>query len=254
MVIEVKKASELRVGENFQAKVLIYGPTGTCKTWALRTIPRPAFVIDSDQGELINRGVEGLEYVDIAPDMTLKGGIPSAWDKVKEATRKFIETKDQYKSVCLDSFTTIADAALAKIMFLNQHQITGKTKDEVGVTLPDLNMEKQFAQNLLMELLGTGKHMFCICHETIIKQDISGQIFRLPAARGQLQEKIAIWFDEVYNSRLRMDKEGKYRPMWLVRTDGVYVAKSRLCNSADMDSEQPADCLAYAKLCGVEIK
>lgn len=252
MTIEVKKTSEIKLGETYQAKVMAYGTTGTWKTGAGRTFPKPIFVIDTDQGELTNRGIEGIEYVEIAPDQLVAGTIPQAWNKVQEAKKYFLEHRVEYRTIMIDSLTTIADAALAHLMFINRHQITGR-KDDQGASLPDLNMEKQLVINFLMELLGTGKHLYCICHEEITKNEFTGIVMRMPAARGQLQGKISIWFDEVVNSRMHTEKDGKVKPYWLVRGDSVYVAKTRLGNRDDIEAEQPANFIEYAKKCGVAL-
>jgi hypothetical protein len=253
-MIEVKKASELVVGENYQAKILVYSDGGTGGTWAIRTLPKPIFVIDTDQGLLTNRGVEGIEYVEIQPDLIEKGSMPQAWDKVKEAMNFFIKEKDKYKTLAWDSLTTIADAALAWLMFINQHQITGR-KDDQGASLPDLNMEKQLVVNQLMKAIGTGKHFYCRCHQEIVKNELGIQMI-MPAARGQLQGKIGKWFDEVYYSMLRADpKDGnKIKGYWKVKSDSaMYVCKTRLGNKEEIEAEQPANFIEYAKKCGVSL-
>jgi hypothetical protein len=254
MTIEVKKTSELSVGENYQAKVLIYGPAKTGKTWSIRSFPKPIFIIDTDQGQLTNRGIEGIDYVEIPPDRLEKGTVPKSWQLLAEAMKHFEDNKEKYKTLVWDSLTTIADSALAWLMFLNGHQITGR-KDDAGATLPDLNMEKQKVTDQLMRAIGLGKHFVCICHEEIVKNELTGIVARLPAARGQLQGKIGKWFDEIYYPTLKMDKDGKVRGFWKVKSDSpMYVCGSRLGNKEDIDMEQPADFRAYARICGVIIE
>jgi len=252
--IEIKKALELKVGENYQAKVLIYADSGTGKTWSIRTFPKPIFVIDTDGGELTNRGIEGIDYVDINPDRIVKGTLPKAWERFDKAMEYFIEHKEEYRTLVWDSLTTIADAALAYLMWLNRHQITGN-KDDKGVSLPDLNMEKQVTIDRLMWAVGTGKHFVCICHEEIVKNELTGIVARMPFARGQLQGKIGKWFDEIYYARLKQDKDGKVRGYWLVKSDSpMYISKTRLGNTEEIEIEQPADFIKYAEKCGVELK
>lgn len=253
MVIEVKQTVNLIVGKNYQARGLLYGPTGVFKTGSIRTMPKPAFVIDTDQGQLTNRGLEGIDYVEIAPDKIEQGTFPIGWGQFKEAMAYFKNNKDKYKTLVWDSLTTVMDLALAYLMHLNRHQITGK-KDDQGASLPDLNMEKQLITSQLMEAIGMGKHFFCICHEEVTKHELTGVVARMPVARGQLQGKIGVWFDECFHCRMKMDKDGKIRPYWLVKSDTpMYICKTRLGNSIDIEPEQPADFLRYAKLCGVDI-
>jgi len=250
--IEVKKASEINLEKGYQFKCCIYGPTGTRKTWALRTLPKPILVVDADQGELVNRGVEGIDYIEIPPDRLEKGTIPQGWDKVKKANEYFI-SHPEYIVLVWDTLTTIADLCMAHIAFLNAHQIRGG-KDE-GITLPDYNKEKMLVQNELMKVLGTGRHLVVICHEDVTKSELTGQIWRVPYARGQLQDKFPLWFDEVYNAREKQDsKDGKWRAMWLVKNDGTYYAKSRLYNNEKIPIEVEANFVEYAKTCGVELK
>ncbi len=252
--IEVKKASEIKLGENYNARVLIYGDSGTGKTWSIRTFPKPIFVIDTDQGILTNRGIEGIDFAEIPPDRIAKGTIPEAWKKFEKTMDYFFAHKEEYKTLVWDSLTTIADAALAHLMWMNRHQITG-SKDDQGASLPDYNMEKQFATDQLMRAIGSGKHFVCICHAEIVKNELLGIVARLPAARGQLQGKIGKWFAEIYYPRLKVDKDGKMRGYWLTKSDSpMYVCKTRLGNSEEIEAEQKADFIAYARLCGVELK
>jgi hypothetical protein len=252
--IEIKKASEIKLGENYQARVLIYGDSGTGKTWSIRTFPKPIFVIDTDQGILTNRDIEGIDFVEIPPDRIAKGTFPEAWRKFEKVMDHFFAHKDEYKTLVWDSLTTIADAALAHLMHLNRHQITG-SKDDQGASLPDYNMEKQFATDQLMRAIGSGKHFVCICHEEIVKNELLGVVARLPAARGQLQGKIGKWFAEIYHPRLKVDKDGKMRGYWMVKSDSpMYVCKTRLGNKEEIEAEQLADFSGYAKKCGVELK
>ena len=252
--IEIKKASEIVIGDNYQARVLIYGDSGTGKTWSIRTFPKPIYVIDTDLGISTNRGIEGIEFVEIPPDRLAKGTFPEAWRKFEKAMDYFFVHKDEYKTLVWDSLTTIADAALAYLMHMNRHQITG-AKDDQGASLPDLNMEKQFATDQLMRAIGAGKHFVCICHEEIIKNEMTGIVAKLPAARGQLKGKIGKWFAEIYYPKLKMDKDGKIRGYWMVKSDSpMYVCKTRLGNSEDIDAEQLADFIKYAQKCEVELK
>jgi hypothetical protein len=247
MVNEInQKTNEEQIREDFLESIRYYEEK-------VRTLPKPIFVIDTDQGQLTNRGIEGIDYVEIAPDKIEQGAVPVGWQQFKEGMAYFKANREKYKTLVWDSLTTLMDAALAYLMFLNRHQITGK-KDDAGATLPDLNMEKQLVTSQLMEALGMGKHFFCICHEEVVKHELTGIVARMPVARGQLQGKIGVYFDEVYHCRMKMDKEGKIRPFWLVKSDSpLYTYKTRLGNSAEVEPEQQADFLAYAKKCGVSL-
>ncbi len=167
----------------------------------------------------------------------------------------FEANKANYRSLVWDSLTTIADAALAHLMFINQHQITGR-KDDQGASLPDLNMEKQLVTDQLMRAISSGRHFYVRCHQEIIKNEMGIQMI-VPAARGQLAGKIGKWFDEIYYASLKSDPKdkNKIKGYWKVKSDSaMFVCKTRLGNSADIEAEQPADFIQYAKLCGVELK
>ncbi len=253
--VEVKKTSDIKLGENYQLKVLAYSDSGTGGTWLIRTLPKPILVIDTDQGALTNRGVEGIEVIEIQPDRLIKGTLPKAWERFKEAMDFFETNKSSYKSLVWDSLTTIADAALAHLMFTNRHQITG-AKDDQGASLPDLNMEKQLVTDQLMRAISSGRHFYVRCHQEIIKNELGIQMI-VPAARGQLAGKIGKWFDEVYYLYLKSDpKDGnKIKGYMKVKSDSpMYVCKTRLGNSDSIEAEQVADFIGYAKICGVELK
>jgi hypothetical protein len=252
---DIVKTSEIVLGENYQLRVLAYSDSGTGGTWIIRTLPKPVFVIDTDMGAITNRGIDGIDVVEIAPDRLVKGTYAKSWDAVKGAMDWFEKNKEKYRSLVWDSLTTIADAALANLMWMNRHQITG-SKDDQGASLPDLNMEKQLVVDQLMRAISMGRHFYCRCHQEVVKTELGVQMV-MPAARGQLQGKIGKWFDEVYYLYLKSDpKDGnKIKGYMKVKSDSpLYMCKSRLGNRAEIDAEQLADLTGYAKLCGVELK
>jgi phage nucleotide-binding protein len=246
MTVEVKKTEDLKIGENYALKVLNYGKSGTGKSRAIRTLHLPAFVIDTDQGELVNRGVKGIDYVEIPPDPGW--GLPKAFQAVKEALTYFEANKDKYKTLVFDSWSTIMEAALEWTLYMNKHQ----TK---AATLPDYNEEMKISRGELMRAFGCGKNIYVVAHEESEKTDMGGQLYYLPSARGQMAPRFPIRFDETYHSEVVKNiTTGKTDFIWRVRSSEMFVAKSRLAEGKYFEDTVVQDFTAYAKLCGVELK
>jgi hypothetical protein len=245
MTVEVKKATELKVGENYLWKSAIYGKSGTGKTRSLRTAPKPLGVIDVDKGMLTNRGIEGIEYIEIDYDSDKPR--PEAWDKIKEGVQLFAKRED-IKTIALDSVTTISDACLKKVLMINKHQ-------SQQATLPDYMLQIKWLEDLFTTAIGSGKHLIVTAHEEFEKNEFTGQLWCLPMIVGKLASKLPIWFDEVYHTQVTKDSQTKeFKYEWLTRSDIMYTCKSRLAADQKVEAVVEQDFIKYAKSCGVEIK
>jgi phage nucleotide-binding protein len=241
-VVEVKKAADIKLGENYQLKALGYGRSGVGKTRILRSLPGKKFVIDTDGGELTNRGAPDIDYVTIP--MQYANSF-EGWVAYLDARAYFLQHKAEYRSAVIDSITTLAENAMSKVLKQNNH---------ASATLPDYMQEMQLVEAEVKWWIAQGVHIYFVAHEDVDRDEITGQIWYKPAARGQLAGKLPKWVDEVYHLRAVKGASGKVEYRMLVRADVIYTCKSRLAESTEIDAEQPQDFVAYAKKCGVELK
>lgn len=245
MTVEVKEASKLEVGVNYNLKAVIYGRSGSGKTYSLRTLPKPIGVVDTDKGMLSLRGVEGVKYVEIDYDSDRID--PKAWIEIKEAFTAF--SRDQeIRTIVGDSITTISDAALKSVLFLNKHM-------NQAATLPDYMLQIKRLEDLFTSAITAKKHLVFTAHEEFEKNEMTGQVWCLPMIVGKLSSKLPIWFDEVYHTIVKKGDKGQFEYLWVTRSDVMYSCKSRLASTKpDVSAEVVQDFVAYAKMCGVELK
>ena len=245
MGVEVKKASELIVGENYLLKSVVYGRSGTGKTKSAQTLPKKVGVIDVDKGMLTNRGIGGIDYIEIEYDSNKPKA--EAWDKINEAADYFIKDPT-IRTIFPDSVTTISDAALKKVLMINKHQ-------SQAATLPDYMLQIKWLEDFFTKIIGSGKHLVLTAHEEFEKNEYTGQLWCLPMIVGKLANKIPIWFDEVYHTQVTRDSQTKdFKYEWLTRSDVMYSCKSRLAANQKVEAVVSQDFIGYAKKCGVELK
>ena len=245
MTVEVKKAADLKVGENYLLKALVYGRSGTGKTRSLRTAPKLIGIVDVDKGMLTNRGIAGIEYIEIEYDSDKPR--PEAWDNIKEGVKLFAQWAD-IKTIALDSVTTVSDACLKKVLMINKHQ-------SQQATLPDYMLQIKWLEDLFTTAIGSGKNLILTAHEEFEKNEFSGQLWCLPMIVGKLASKLPIWFDEVYHTQVTKDaKLGDFKYEWLTRSDVMYSCKSRLAADQKVEAVVSQDFIEYGKKCGVELK
>lgn len=245
MTVEVKEASKLVVGENYNLKAVVYGRSGSGKTFSLRTLPKPIGVVDTDKGMLSLRGVEGVKYVEIDYDSDRID--PKAWNEIKEAFTTF--AKDQtIRTIVGDSITTISDAALKSVLFLNKHM-------NQAATLPDYMLQIKRLEDLFTSAITAKKHLVFTAHEEFEKNEMTGQVWCLPMIVGKLSSKLPIWFDEVYHTIVKKGMQGVFEYVWMTKSDVMYSCKSRLAaGKVDVAAEVAQDFGKYAELCGVTLK
>ncbi len=211
----------------------LIGEPGTGKTKFLGTLPKPLYVFDADKGMRTLRGVEGITYdtyrdapfgMEVPKDSTLyKWG--HGWDAMTKKLRGF-HTDCPYASVAIDTVTFMQ--TLAK----NSARLRAPAERGKEV------MEKQHwgeisnMMNSMLDLLimipGTIKVV-----TTHVKRDvnpINDNTEFVPLIDGNMQGRIAGFFDEVYytNRSLSADKKSEIFTLQ-TRQSGLYKsARSRI--------------------------
>ncbi len=84
-------------------------------------------------------------------------------------------------------------------------------------------------EDILYRISSLNVHMVTIAHEQIVQDELTSEVMILPLIVGKkLPDRLPLWFDEVYHSRVDRGQQG--RPVYQMMTvaDRKYKAKSRL--------------------------
>jgi len=221
MTIEeyVPKSSKDVTMETEFRKTFVLGDYGSGKSVFASTFPTPGFVFDFDKGILLYRGSD-FDY----DQFELSGKGWTRFERTLPAVRKMVEA-GKYKTVVLDSTTTMTDIAMERAL-----QLDPKRTDEGG---PIWNVHYQIVKNLMEPKLHAIMRLPCNIvmngHWKVETDSKSGAILKIdPLLTGQLSAKVPGYFDEVYAAFAKNAGDGKVKYILRLTTIGFYKARSRL--------------------------
>jgi len=192
--------------------ILLYGDSGTGKTWFCGTAPKP-IVLDFDGGIITLRDKD-IPYV---PREEM-----STWKKAMKVIDEAMEAKE-FETIVIDSFTVLSMLCMEFILKQN------------GVDTPRLSDYGQQIRLLqgLIDTLTSGypeKNLIVVCHAEPV-QDEFGRIDIRPLVVGKFSSRISLFFDEVYYSTVvkkGMGSKAKEEFILKTKKGSNFVAKSRL--------------------------
>lgn len=202
---------------------LLVGDKGTHKTWFTGTCPQPSYTFDLDNGFAIHAGRADMDYdtfkevswgVKLA-DWQKKAGWYEwgmAWPAILEKINTIGKAMDkgdgkQYQTLAFDSLTMLTDVALTYILkgHADPSNPRGEFKDGRQMWQPFLsNMSNLFGQFTAWPVTKV-----LTAH---IKRDeniILGTTEKLPLVPGQFSGKVGVYFDEVYYTEVKVEKDPK---------------------------------------------
>tara|TARA_R100000656_G_scaffold13723_5_gene13955 strand:+ start:834 stop:1517 length:684 start_codon:yes stop_codon:yes gene_type:complete len=211
--MKIKNAKEMDVS-NVILCATVYGKAGTGKTTLGATFPKPLF-LDMNKGLLSIRGMD-VDYIEL---------YQANFMEIKDSIDEALQSKD-HESIIIDSMGEVAEQCMKHICTMNRRQ-----KPEFA----DWDSFYQTMRDLIIKIRNGGKHVLCICHEDVQKEEATGRIFIKPAFQGQLKNKYTALFDEVYHSEVEtiIGKPPVYK--LLSRSSGIYEAKSRLMDQKNQE-------------------
>ena len=227
--MKIKNAKNMD-SSTIKLSATVYGKAGTGKTTLGATFPNP-FFLDLNKGLLSIRGSD-VAYVEL---------YDSSFVEINDVLDETI--RSDYESIIIDSMSEVAEICMKHICQLNRRQ-----KPEFS----DWEAFYQGMKSFIMKVRNSGKHILCICHEDVQKEEATGRIFIKPAFQGQLKNKYTAFFDEVYHSEVEtvFGKPSIYK--LLSRSSGIYEAKSRLLNKNTLESYLTPHFNELIKMAGVK--
>ena len=210
---------------NYVGKWLVYGPSGTGKTYAARTLPKPVYLFDLEGGtaSLAGEDITYDTYMDLDPRK------PTAWLKFKRKLEQEVASP-QYTSYVIDPLTGVQRILMNHILGLNQ-------KIDSLMEIGHWGMFAGHMSLLIWKFPALGKHLVVTAHEKEKTDPIpmKGQKVSVGLKPGEPPIKPSIYtralpdeltnrFDEVYHAEV--SRISGYQ--WRTEATSLYVAKSRL--------------------------
>ena len=208
---------------NLKLLILLYGKSGTGKTYFFRTCPKPCYVFDFDGGMLTLRG-EDISY-DFYGDtvrngVLAKSGASQMEKKLRILQREADKGKLPYTTIGIDSISTLQDSFMRRL--LRDSGRDRGTKLEWGLLIDRL-------QEFLADLYKLNCHVVVTAHEQVAQDEVLGDFMIWPLIVGKkLPGKMPNYFDEVYRLQAKRRKKGETTYEIITRSTTRFTAKSRL--------------------------
>lgn len=214
-----KQTSDMKVEtENFRC--LVIGEGGTGKSTFAGTFPTPAYLFDFDKGAIGYRDVEGITCDQFEPKV-IKTSENTGWNDVLTKLMA-IKQDPEYKTIIVDSMTTLIDLAMTETMYNNKARTAtgGATWDHYGAV-------RNLVQDFIRVLYTFPTNLVIIAHVISKEDGPGGRIIKQPMLTGQLSVLVPLFFNEVYYSQiLRKGDKSEYVLQTVNR--GYYNGKSAI--------------------------
>jgi len=196
-------------------KFLIVGDYGTGKSTFAATCPEPGFLFNFDNRAVTYKGKD-FDYETFP--ITSKGWVD--FEKKSIEVRKDV-ANGKYKTVILDSTTSMTDLAMERALMLDPKRTTTNG--------PIWNIHFMMVRNLIEGRIRQFINLDCnlvVCsHLNIVQDQETGAVIDIvPLLTGQLSVKIPGYFDEVY---IATTKRKKDRTEYLLQTVPIGLRKAR---------------------------
>ena len=223
------KMSEIKTEGS--SKLLLLGDPGEGKTVFACSFPGPILLLDfdgkADSAASFYKGNDALlnsiEVRDLSPSLLTDPMIELNKIIDTELIPQQKSGKLEYKTIILDSLTTFSKAVLNHIVSSNPGIKRTSSKQGLQPGLQDYGILKREFSKLIPGLLSLECNVIMTGHYVINKDDISGEIARLPSMDGAFAQQLPVYFKEVW--RLYTDK-GKR--MAQTQSDYKYKCRSQL--------------------------
>ncbi len=222
-------------------KCLVIGPPGTGKSEFASSFPTPAFCLDFDDGMLSYRGKD-FDYETFLAGQKAQKKIPGGpavppigWVKFEKDLQQ-LQTDvaaGKYKTVIVDSTTTMTDLAMERALQLNPQ----RNECQGPVWNIHFALVRNLMEGRLRQIIGMNCNVVVNSHVETIKDAASGAVIDVgPLLPGALTTKLPGYFDEVYYSVIKTkttkgaDGKPSSKTEFLLQTvpKGMFRARSRL--------------------------
>lgn len=172
-------------------KALLYGKSGTGKTYTATTLkPETTLILSAESGLLPLAGKAFTVW-----EM-------ESYDDMLEAYKRLLATElqKQFKVVFIDSLTEINELAKEKIVKVDRPGLgkdLGKVYDDL-MTMQDYQLLQTRMTRMIRAYRDLPYHVIFTCLEDNVKDERTGEITVVPSINGKLSTNVAGYFDEVF--------------------------------------------------------
>lgn len=205
-------------------KFLLLGKTGSGKTSQLLTLPGKKFTYCFDPNAIETLKGFDIDYEEFLPDsLSLKvtslskervGKLPANQRPHAEAGSDLyvrwetdFETRlkegffDSYDVIGMDSFTTLSDMVMDRVLALNGRAGQWPQMDDYGPQMLTLT-------SIVRTLMSMNKIIFFTGHVETIKDELTSRIMNQPVMTGRLKSKLPLLFSEILVCEAQTDTKG----------------------------------------------
>jgi hypothetical protein len=204
-------------------KFLVHGPAGAGKTSLCGTTGEPTIIISAESGLL------SLRHLDI-PVIEVK-----SLEQMYEAYDYVANTEDgqQFKWVCLDSISEIAEVVLN-----HEKKVAKDPRQAYGALAEKMTDLVRAFRDL------PGRNVMFSCKQERTKDEQTGAMLYYPSMPGNmLKQGVGYFFDFVFALRVEKDADGKPTRWLQTQRDFSYEAKDR---SGSLDPFEAPDLAAIS--------
>lgn len=223
------KLSEIKTEGD--AKILVFGNSGSGKTCFAADFPGPILYLDFDgkvdSAALFHKGKAKLDEIDVRElSGSLEGRNPiNELEKIISAELIPQEkTGMKYKTLVLDSLTTFSAQVLKHIVETNPGINRVVTKQGKQPGMQDYGILKREFAKLIPGLLSLPCNVVMLGHIATEKDEITGELIRGPLMDGSFARELPIYFKEVWRSYV--DDKGVH--VLQTKSDARYSCRSQI--------------------------
>jgi len=217
-------------------KLMIYGSSGSGKTVAAVTFPKPLHVCDFD-GKVKSAAaywldkepamIEGVTFENYRQSEDRR--VIAEFNTWLRTMREFSEEDFPYKTIVVDSLTTLAEALLREI--IRENPQTNRTFPDVPAMQDYLVNKTRFTQ-IITNILALPCNVVVVAHVSLDKDEVTGEMMKSPLLSGKLASIIPVLFDELYHA-YTLKKDDRLLYVAQTRPDNGYIARTQIPGMAE---------------------
>ncbi len=237
--IPLQNATEVQIDPTDH--FLLVGPTGSGKTSQFLTFPGKKFAYLFDSNAKRTLQGQDVDFIEFLPDnvsvtpSSLKaqrtvaprhhntpGDLYDRWEEHFEwgCSNGFF---DQYDVIAIDSFTTLSDMVMDKVLELNKRPGQWPQQDDYAPQMLVL-------RNIMRRVNAMNLTLFVMAHmET--KQADDMKMYNFPLMTGRLRERLPLLFSEILVCSADTSRDGKTK--WTVQTRPDRMNRAVRCTVRD---------------------